>query len=70
MAGAIKKKETGKMQEIDHKDQVIRDEELPIDRAALLTAVSMAVDRLQRGELKRIIIYRRDNKIKVDQILY
>lgn len=58
------------MQEIDHKDQVIRDEELPIDRAALLTAVSMAVDRLQRGELKRIIIYRRDNKIKVDQILY
>jgi len=56
------------MQEIDHKDQVIRDEELPIDRAALLTAVSMAVDRLQRGELKRIVIYGRDNKVKVDQI--
>uniref|UniRef100_A0A6M3L1K9 Uncharacterized protein n=1 Tax=viral metagenome TaxID=1070528 RepID=A0A6M3L1K9_9ZZZZ len=58
------------MQEINHKDQIVRDEELPIDRAALLTAVSIAVDRLNKGEIKRIVIYRRDNKVKVDQILY
>jgi len=58
------------MQEINHKDQIVRDEELPIDRAALLTAISMAVDRLQRGEIKRIVIYRRNNETKVDQILY
>lgn len=58
------------MQEIDHKDQIVRDEELPIDRAALLTAVSMAVDRLNKGEIKRIVIYRRDGKVKVAKILY
>ena len=58
------------MKEIDHHNQVVRDEELPIDRAALLTAISMAVDRLQRGEIKRIVIYRRNNETKVDQILY
>ena len=58
------------MQEINHKDQIVRDEELPIDRAALLTAVSMAVDRLNKGEIKRIVIYRREGKTKVDQIFY
>ena len=58
------------MQEIDYKDQIVRDEELPIDRAALLTAVSMAVDRLNKGEIKRIVIYRREGKTKVDQIFY
>lgn len=58
------------MQEINHSNQIVRDEELPIDRAALLTAVSIAVDRLQRGEIKRIVIYKRDNGIKVNQVPY
>jgi hypothetical protein len=58
------------MREIDHNDQVVRDEELPIDRAAVLTAISMALDRLKSGEIKRIVIYRRDGKIKVDPISY
>jgi len=64
------RKEGNEMQEIDYKDQIVRDEELPIDRAALLTAVSMAVDRLNKGEIKRIVIYRREGKTKIDQIFY
>ena len=58
------------MQEIDNHDHIVRDEELPIDRAALIVAISMALDRLQNGEIKRIVIYRREGKVKVDSILY